>query len=90
MLVNRTLTIFILFLHTAHPKVKLFITQGGLQSLQESIQYAVPVVGMPLFADQYPNVQKIVHEEAGVGLDLDYVDNNTIFTAVNEVLHNPK
>lgn len=74
----------------AHPKVKLFITQGGLQSLQESIHYAVPVVGIPLFADQFPNIRKIVDIEAGVSLDFEYMTNDTIFTAVNEVLHNPK
>ena len=74
----------------AHPKVKLFITQGGLQSLQEAIHHAVPVIGIPFFADQYGNVRKIAHEEVGIALELENINNDTVYTAVHDVLHNPK
>ncbi|KAJ8981272.1 hypothetical protein NQ317_004008 [Molorchus minor] len=32
-----------------HPKIVLFITQCGLQSMEESIYSGVPMVGMPFF-----------------------------------------
>ncbi|XP_072946226.1 UDP-glycosyltransferase UGT5-like [Epargyreus clarus] len=36
-----------------HKNIKLFITQGGLQSTDESIAAGVPLIGFPMIADQY-------------------------------------
>nr|XP_018904599.1 PREDICTED: UDP-glucuronosyltransferase 2B15-like [Bemisia tabaci]XP_018904600.1 PREDICTED: UDP-glucuronosyltransferase 2B15-like [Bemisia tabaci] len=55
-----------------HPNTKLFITHGGLFSLIESISAATPVLGMPLFADQFDNMKNA--EEVGFGLFLHYTD----------------
>nr|XP_018895878.1 PREDICTED: UDP-glucuronosyltransferase 2B18-like [Bemisia tabaci]XP_018895879.1 PREDICTED: UDP-glucuronosyltransferase 2B18-like [Bemisia tabaci] len=52
----------------AHPKVKVFVTQGGLQSFQEAVHYGVPSVGVPYFADQESIVAKMV--DAGIGARL--------------------
>nr|QPA18388.1 UDP-gluconosyltransferase [Trialeurodes vaporariorum] len=49
----------------AHPKVRVFITQGGLQSFQETVHHGVPTVGIPWFGDQELNVAKMV--DAGIG-----------------------
>ncbi|XP_026761258.3 UDP-glycosyltransferase UGT5-like [Galleria mellonella] len=51
-----------------HPKVKLFITQGGLQSTEEAIAAGVPLVGIPMIADQFSNVQNYVRHRIGVKL----------------------
>nr|XP_018907463.1 PREDICTED: UDP-glucuronosyltransferase 2B18-like [Bemisia tabaci] len=51
-----------------HPKVKVFITQGGLQSFQETVHFGVPTVGIPWFGDQECNVAKMV--DAGIGTQL--------------------
>lgn len=75
---------------SAHPKVKVFITQGGLQSCEETVHFGVPVVGVPLFSDQLPNIHKLVSVEAAVSLDYYYLDSDTIYKALDEVLHNPK
>lgn len=37
----------------ANPKTKLFITHSGLLSTQEATSYGVPMIGMPVFADQF-------------------------------------
>nr|XP_018914531.1 PREDICTED: UDP-glucuronosyltransferase 2B7-like isoform X2 [Bemisia tabaci] len=52
----------------AHPKVKVYITQGGLQSFQEAVHYGVPLVGIPWSGDQGCNVAKMV--DAGIGVRL--------------------
>ncbi|KPJ00056.1 Ecdysteroid UDP-glucosyltransferase [Papilio xuthus] len=35
-----------------HPNVKIFITQGGLQSTDEAITAGVPLIGVPILGDQ--------------------------------------
>ncbi|KAH8248195.1 hypothetical protein KR038_004376 [Drosophila bunnanda] len=54
----------------AHPKVKLFITHGGLLSTIESIHHGKPILGLPFFYDQFLNVNRAT--QAGFGLGLDY------------------
>lgn len=46
-----------------------FVTQGGLQSTDEAIDAGVPLVGIPLIADQWYNVNK--YKELGIGISLD-------------------
>ncbi|XP_046972446.1 uncharacterized protein LOC124539191 [Vanessa cardui] len=53
-----------------HPNVKLFITQGGLQSTDEAINAGVPLIGIPMLADQWYNVQKYLR--FGIGVQLDF------------------
>ncbi|KAJ8959678.1 hypothetical protein NQ318_021869 [Aromia moschata] len=49
----------------SHPNIKLFITQGGLQSIEEAVENHVPMVVIPCFADQERNA-KIV-KARGIG-----------------------
>nr|XP_018901369.1 PREDICTED: UDP-glucuronosyltransferase 2B9-like [Bemisia tabaci]XP_018901370.1 PREDICTED: UDP-glucuronosyltransferase 2B9-like [Bemisia tabaci] len=75
----------------AHPEVKIFIMQGGLQSFQETVHYGTPIVGIPWFGDQEVNVNKIVDAEIGVRLlpsDLDSYER--VKTAIGTVLFNEK
>jgi glucuronosyltransferase len=41
----------------AHHKIKLFITQGGQQSMEETIDRGVPTVVIPFVADQHSNAK---------------------------------
>lgn len=52
-----------------HPNVKLFITQGGLQSIEEAIRFNVPMVVMPFLADQGQNAKRIAHKGIAVEVD---------------------
>ncbi|XP_016975481.2 UDP-glucosyltransferase 2-like [Drosophila rhopaloa] len=54
----------------AHPKVKLFITHGGLQSTVECIHHGKPMLGLPFFFDQFRNMEHI--KKQGQGLVLNY------------------
>ncbi|XP_057687559.1 UDP-glucuronosyltransferase 3A1-like isoform X2 [Corythoichthys intestinalis] len=49
-----------------HDKVCLFITHGGQNSLLQAVYHAVPVLGIPLFGDQFDNVVRA--EAKGLGL----------------------
>ncbi|XP_072933658.1 uncharacterized protein [Epargyreus clarus] len=44
----------------AHPNCILFITHGGLLSTTEAIHFGVPIIGIPVFFDQFSNVNRAV------------------------------
>lgn len=74
----------------AHPKVKLFITHGGLGGITEARYHGVPLVGIPFFGDQMSNLE--IEVKNGVALVLDYgtltVEN--FLNSTKEVLLNSK
>ncbi|PNJ12635.1 UGT2B7 isoform 5, partial [Pongo abelii] len=39
-----------------HPKTRAFITHGGANGIYEAIYHGIPMVGIPLFADQPDNI----------------------------------
>ncbi|VVC99415.1 unnamed protein product [Leptidea sinapis] len=71
-----------------HPNIKIFITQGGLQSTDEAINAAVPLIGIPLFGDQWYNVEKYVHHGIGIKLDILTLTENEFKVALEEILGN--
>lgn len=57
-------------------------------STLETIHYGVPVIGIPLFWDQYTNIQKL--QKLGVAIKLDYLnlDTKDMVAAINEIINN--
>ncbi|XP_059611783.1 UDP-glycosyltransferase UGT5-like [Phlebotomus argentipes] len=53
-----------------HPNLVLFITHGGLLSVQEAAWNGVPILGMPLFMDQHSNVAKAVSRDIALDIDV--------------------
>ncbi|XP_041041301.1 UDP-glucuronosyltransferase 3A1-like [Carcharodon carcharias] len=51
-----------------HPKARLLVTHGGLNSLMEAVYHGVPVIGIPLFGDQFDNMVRA--EAKGLGLTI--------------------
>lgn len=52
----------------AHPNVKVFISHCGKGGVTEAKYHAVPVLAIPLFAEQPGNAKIIVSEGWGVGI----------------------
>ncbi|XP_030036366.2 UDP-glucuronosyltransferase 2B4 isoform X8 [Manduca sexta] len=70
-----------------HPKVKMFITQGGLQSTDEAITAGVPLIGVPMLGDQWYNVDHYVHHKIGLRLDMETLTEETFMDAVKTILN---
>ena len=73
----------------AHPNLKVFVTHGGLLSLQESLFHSTPLVGIPLGNDQKPNMMRA--ERRGYAVMLDWTDLNTVdlLAAINKAATDP-
>jgi len=86
----RQLKFIILHLYSDHKNVKAIWTHGGLLSTQEAIWNGVPVIGMPFFADQKPNVELLVHKGVGVRLDIATLSTESVLDAFEKVLYNER
>ncbi|CAD7078253.1 unnamed protein product [Hermetia illucens] len=73
----------------AHPNIKLFITHGGHGSVVESEYHGVPMVGTPLFADQFSNMDAVQKAGHGLTLGKGKITAENLKSTVEEVLHNP-
>ena len=73
---------------TAHPNVKMFIYQGGLQSSEEAIHFGVPVLGFAIFADQDYQVARM--EALGIGkrLEIKTVTRDELKSSITELATN--
>ncbi|XP_047436760.1 UDP-glucuronosyltransferase 2C1-like [Mugil cephalus] len=73
-----------------HPKIKLFVAHGGTNGVQEAIYHGVPVVGIPVFFDQYDNLLRLKDRGGAKILTLATVDKDDNFLkAIQEVLNEP-
>ncbi|XP_028050159.1 UDP-glucosyltransferase 2 [Monomorium pharaonis] len=74
----------------AHPNIKLFIYQGGLQSTEEAVYYTVPLLGLPVLADQTTQVNKMV--SLGVAKSLNIIDltKEKLNESITEILSNKR
>ncbi|XP_063542107.1 UDP-glucosyltransferase 2-like [Cydia strobilella] len=71
-----------------HPKIKLFITQGGLQSTDETITGGVPVIGIPMLGDQFYNVNKYVVHKIGKKLCFEDLNEDMLGSGIKDVIEN--
>lgn len=69
----------------AHPKIKLFIMQGGQQSMEEAIDRGVPLIVIPFLGDQDANALRMKKLKIGVHLELHTLSEKNLRDAINEV-----
>ncbi|KAI4898941.1 hypothetical protein NFI96_006562, partial [Prochilodus magdalenae] len=72
-----------------HPKTKAFITHGGTNGLYEAIYHGVPMVGIPLFADQPDNMLHMKTKGAATIVDFNKMDTKDLKDALTDVINNP-
>ncbi|EDW74351.2 uncharacterized protein Dwil_GK21429 [Drosophila willistoni] len=70
----------------AHPRVRAFIMNGDLLSLQEGISRNVPMVGLPCFQNEQKNMQLAVRLGVGLQLNQDNVTTPSLNWALDRLL----
>uniref|UniRef100_M3XRY7 UDP-glucuronosyltransferase n=1 Tax=Mustela putorius furo TaxID=9669 RepID=M3XRY7_MUSPF len=72
-----------------HPKTKAFVTHGGTNGIYEAIHHGIPMVGIPLFADQPDNLAHMKAKGAAVSLDFHTLSSTDLLNALRMVINNP-
>lgn len=67
----------------AHPKVVLFITHGGILSVEESLFRGVPMLFIPFVGDQQRTARQAQRHGYGVTLQFDDVNQENLENAIN-------
>jgi glucuronosyltransferase len=76
--------------HAAHPNVRLFITHGGLLSMLEAVCRGVPLIGIPIYADQFLNIGRAVSSGYGIRIDFNNITSDSLTWAIQEIIESPK
>ncbi|XP_076876241.1 UDP glucuronosyltransferase 5 family, polypeptide D1 [Brachyhypopomus gauderio] len=70
----------------AHSKVKAFVAHGGTNGVQEAIYHGVPVLGIPLFFDQFDNLMRIQAKGAAIILELSQLNGHMFKQTLTKIL----
>lgn len=68
------------------PEVDLVITHGGNNTVTEALHFGKPMIGLPLFWDQYDNAQRVHETGYGVRLDTYHFEEPELPTAIDRLL----
>ncbi|XP_072631371.1 UDP-glucuronosyltransferase 2A2 isoform X4 [Canis lupus baileyi] len=72
-----------------HPKTKAFITHGGTNGIYEAIYHGVPMVGVPMFADQPDNIAHMKAKGAAVEVNINTMTSEDLLHALRTVINEP-
>ncbi|XP_058820278.1 UDP-glycosyltransferase UGT5-like [Topomyia yanbarensis] len=69
-----------------HPKVRVFMSHGGLLGSSETAYCGVPVVATPMYGDQYNNAAALEHRGMGVVLPYEQITRDSVYEALKKAL----
>ncbi|XP_036083776.1 UDP-glucuronosyltransferase 2A2 isoform X1 [Rousettus aegyptiacus] len=72
-----------------HPKAKAFITHGGTNGIYEAIYHGIPMVGVPMFADQADNIVHMKAKGAAVEVNINTMTSADLLNALRTVINEP-
>lgn len=73
-----------------HKNVKLFIMQGGLQSIDEAIRFQVPLLVCPFVGDMFSNAKRVKFLELGIWIDLKAATAKELNKAILDTINNER
>ncbi|KMZ05328.1 UDP-glucosyltransferase 2 isoform X2 [Drosophila simulans] len=69
-----------------HPNVRLFITNGGLLSVIEAVDSGVPMLGLPMFFDQFANMRWVQLSGMAEVMDINILNKDTLTETIKHML----
>ncbi|XP_075056447.1 2-hydroxyacylsphingosine 1-beta-galactosyltransferase [Mixophyes fleayi] len=72
-----------------HPKIKTFLSHGGLNGIFEAMYHGVPIVGIPLFGDHYDTMTRVQAKGMGILLEWKRMTEDNLYKSLSDVIHNP-
>ncbi|XP_067018564.1 UDP-glucuronosyltransferase 2B15-like isoform X2 [Acropora muricata] len=73
----------------AHKEIRAFVSHAGHNSLFESGYHGVPMVAIPLFADQFVNAKKAVDFGLALSLNLETLSSKLLKETIEQVVYEP-
>ncbi|XP_075168451.1 UDP-glycosyltransferase family 50 member B3 [Haematobia irritans] len=73
-----------------HPRLRAFVTHGGLLSMFETVFHGVPVVTMPVFCDHDVNSAKAEVDGYAIKLELKTLTAVQLYKSIMKVIHDPQ
>ncbi|KAL1491906.1 hypothetical protein ABEB36_012427 [Hypothenemus hampei] len=73
----------------SHRNTVLFISHCGMGSTTEAIYHGVPVIGIPIYGDQFMNARRLKQFGMGVELPLKNLSAQSLKYFINEIINNP-
>lgn len=72
----------------AHPNVVLVISHGSMFTNFDALNYAIPLLIIPFFGDQYQNALRVATAGYGKYLDFTEITNTLLLSNIEELLGN--
>lgn len=69
-----------------HPKVRVFMTHGGLMGTSEAAYCGVPTVSTPMYGDQFLNAAAMVRRGFGSIVNYDDITKENVYNALRKAL----
>ena len=66
------------------------MSHGGLFGTLEAIYHSVPMLGMPIFTDQFTNIDKVVLEGWGDVINWSELSEDLLLQKITELVSNPR
>jgi len=73
-----------------HPKLKAFVTHGGLLSMFETVYHGVPIVSIPVFCDHDSNAAKAELDGYAIKLELSSMTAEQLLWSIKKIINDPK
>ncbi|XP_053615680.1 UDP-glucosyltransferase 2-like [Plodia interpunctella] len=74
----------------AHPNCHIFISHGGQMSSTEALHFGVAIIGVPIFFDQFVNINKAVAKGYAIKVPLTFNLPEDLRDAIKTMVNDPR
>jgi ceramide galactosyltransferase len=72
----------------SHPNVRVFVSHCGMNSINEALYSAKPILALPFFGDQHYNAARVVDIGVGLKLNKQKFNRSQVIEKINTLLMN--